>query len=69
MFHKKTILKNFVTFTGKQLCWGLLFIKVADLQASNCIKKGLQQLFSGEYREIYKKIYFEKLEAATRAIL
>ena len=29
-------------FTRKPLCWGLLFIKVAGLQASNCIKKGLQ---------------------------
>ena len=38
MFHKKAILKNFVTFTGKCLCWGFFFIKVAGLQVSNCIK-------------------------------
>ena len=45
VFHKKAILKNFVIFTGKHLCWGLFFIKVAGLQASNCIKKGLQHRY------------------------
>ena len=62
------ILKNFVMFAGKQFCWCLFFLKVAGLQASNCIKKGLQQIhyLSGEYREIYKNIYFEELEEATR---
>ena len=41
--HIKSILKNFVTLIGKKhLSWGLFFIKVAGLQASNCIKKGLQ---------------------------
>ena len=28
VFHKKAILKNFVIFTGKHLCWGLFFTKV-----------------------------------------
>ena len=42
--HKKSILKNFVIFTGKH-CWGLFFIKVTGLQASNCIKKGLNTYF------------------------
>ena len=45
VFHKKGILKNFVIFTGKQLCWGLFFIKIASLQASNSIKKGLQHRY------------------------
>ena len=28
MFLKRGSLKNFAIFTGKQLCWGLLFIKM-----------------------------------------
>ena len=45
MFYKKAILKNFVIFTGEHLYWGLFLIKVAGLQASKCIKKGLQRKY------------------------
>ena len=45
VFYKIAILKNFVIFTGKLLCWGLFFINVAGLQACNCIKKGLQHRY------------------------
>ena len=31
LFYKKNVLKNFAKFTGKQLCQGLLFNKVAGL--------------------------------------
>ena len=31
-------------------------------------KGTLSQIFSGEYREIYKNIYFEELEAAMRGV-
>ena len=41
-FLQKAVLKNLMIFTGKQLWWGLFFIKVADLQAYNFIKKKLQ---------------------------
>ena len=62
MFYKTAFLKNFVIFTGKHWCWGLFFIKVVGVQASNCIKKGLQHIFSGEYRENNKNFYSEELE-------
>ena len=45
MLYKTAILKNFVIFTGKRLCWGLFFIKVVGLQGTNCIKKGLQHRY------------------------
>ena len=45
LFYKTAILRNFVIFTAKHLCWGLFFIKVAGFQASNCIKKGLQHRY------------------------
>ena len=71
MFHKKAILKKFVMFKGKHLCRGLFFIKVAGLQASICIEKGASaQMFSCEYREIYKNTYFvEHLRTAASAFL
>ena len=60
VFHKKAILKK-LDIQKKTLVLGLFFIKVAGLQASNCIKKGAStQIFSGEYQEIYKNTYFEE---------
>ena len=46
---KKGVLENFAKFTGKQLCWSLLVIK---LQAS--------QVFCCEFCDIFKKTYFEE---------
>ena len=45
---KKAVLKNFLMFTGKHLCWSLFSDKVAGLQAS-C-----------EYWKIFKNIYCEE---------
>ena len=42
---KKAILKHFVIFTGKYLCWGLFFNKVAGHEACNFIKKRLQHRY------------------------
>ena len=40
---KNTVLKNFATFTEKDLCWSLFLLKFAVLpQACNFIKKRLQ---------------------------
>ena len=51
-FYKKGVLRNFVKFTGKQLCQGLYlnFIK----------KETLAQLFSCEYCEISKNTFFHR---------
>ena len=42
---KKAILKHFVIFTGKHLCRGLFFNKVAGHQLCNFIKKRLQHRY------------------------
>ena len=42
MFHKKAVLKNFIIFTGRQLCWDLFFNKNAGLQGPSFIKKRLE---------------------------
>ena len=46
-FMKKTVLKNFATFTGK-------------LQACNFIKQTPTLVFFSEYCEIFKNTYFEE---------
>ena len=42
---KKAIFKHFVIFTGKHLCWGLFFNKVAGFQACNFVKRRLQHKY------------------------
>ena len=71
MFHRKANLKKIVILKGKHLSRDLFFLKVAGLQVSSCIKKGgSTQIFSCEYREIYKNTYFEEhLQTAASAFL
>ena len=37
MLHKKAVLKNFLVFIGKHLCWSIFLNKVAGLQANACV--------------------------------
>ena len=50
-FCKKAVLKNFVKFIEKHLCWSLLFSKVAGLTSPI-------RVFLCEFCEIFKKTYF-----------
>ena len=54
MFCEKDVLRNFVKFTGKYLCQGLFFNKVAGLIK----KEALAQVFSCEFCEIFKNTFF-----------
>ena len=59
----KGVLRNFVKFTGNQLCLILFFNKVAGLRtkACNSIKKeSLTQMFSREFREISQSAFFHR---------
>ena len=58
MYCKICVLKNFVKFTGKQLCQSLLFNKVAGLRPVTLLKKRLWQMFSCEFREIFRNTFF-----------
>ena len=58
MFCKICVLKNFVKFTGKQLCQSLLFNKVAGLRPVTLLKKRLWQMFSCEFREVFRNTFF-----------
>ena len=42
---KKAILKHFVIFTGKHLCWGIFINKVSGHQAYNFIKETPTDIF------------------------
>ena len=53
MFHKKAILKNCATFTGKHLCWSLSLIKLQPFRTAT-------KVYYCEYCEIFKDTYFEK---------
>ena len=57
VFCEKVVLRNFAKFTGKHLCQGFIFNKVAG--ACNFIKKkALAQMFSCEFCEISKNTFF-----------
>ena len=64
VFCKKSVLKNFAKFTGKQLCQSLFFNKVAG-QACNFVKKEtLVQVFSCEFCEIFRNTFFYRTPLA-----
>ena len=55
----ENVLKNFTKFTGEHLCQRLLFNKVAGLGPATLLKKKtLTQMFSCEFCEIFKSIFF-----------
>ena len=58
--YTKDALKNFVIFTGKQLCWSLILTKLQACRPAILLKKRLTQVFSCEYYEIVKNAYFEE---------
>ena len=63
MFCEKGVIRNFIKFTGKQLCQSLFSNKVAGLRpkACNFIKREtLAQVFSCEFCEISKKTFFQR---------
>ena len=52
------VLKNFVKFTGKKLCQSPFLNKVAGLRPVTLLKKRLWQMFSCEFREIFRNTFF-----------
>ena len=61
MFGKKSVLKNFIKFTGKHLCQSLFLIKFIK----NFIKKEvLAHVFFCEFYEIFKNTFFYRTHLA-----
>ena len=69
VFYSKEILKNFVKFIGKHLCWSLLFHKVTSSEAvtwrcsvkkaCNLFKKEtMAQVFFCEFCKIFKNTFY-----------
>ena len=68
VFYKKGVVKNFTKFAEKHRFQNLFFNKVASLRPSTLLKKeALAQVFSCEFCEIFKKIFFAKHLQATAA--
>ena len=64
---RKGVLRNFAKFTGKHLCQSFFFNKVAGLKP-NIKKETLAQVFSGEFCEISKNIFFTEHLFATASV-
>ena len=56
--YKKSGLKNFAKFTGKHLCQRLFLIKLQGSDLQLYLKKALAQVFSCEFCEIFKNIFY-----------
>ena len=68
MFRKKTVLKTFTKFPGKQLCRSLFFNEVASwkLKACSFIKNDAPgQAFSYDFCDTFKNAYFETFQTTT----
>ena len=59
MFFQIDVLKNFANFTRKQLCWSLLFNKVAGLRLATSLKKRLKhRCFPVKFAKFLKTTFF-----------
>ena len=58
----QTLLKKYVKFTGRHLCWSVFFNKVAGIQSPvfNFLieKETPAQVFSSKFFEVFKNIFF-----------
>ena len=55
LFFKIRVLKNFVNFTGKHLCWSLFLSLSVGV---SLLKETPTQVFFSEIYEIFKNIFF-----------
>ena len=58
MFYKIVAFKSFVKFTGKYSNWSLLLMKFKTLMVATLLKTTAEQVFSCEFRQIFKKNFF-----------
>ena len=57
---KKDVLKNFVIFPGKHLCWSLLLTKLLALKPATLLKSDFNTGVFCEYCKFFKNIHFEE---------
>ena len=68
MFCKKGVLRNFEKFTGKHLCQKLFLIKLTE-SCSFIKKESLAHVFSCEFCEISKNIFFYRTHPVAASVL
>ena len=59
-FVKKRVLKNFINFKGKHLCWSFFLIKLQTLRCTTLSKRNSNTSVSCEICEIFKNTYFKE---------
>ena len=70
VFCKKVVLKNLTVFTGKHQFSILSLNKVLSLQVASLGTKMIAQMFSSEFRKIFKNTYFvEHLQTTISVVL
>ena len=55
MFFKISALKN---FTGKQICWNLVLLKLQTFRRASLIKRVFKKVLTCEIYEIFNKTFF-----------
>ena len=57
-------------YSQENPCVGVSFLlKLRAFKPQTVLKRNFNTIFSGEYQDIYKNIYFGELETATRGVL
>ena len=59
-FFKVAFIKNFAIFTGKHLCWSLVFNNVAGLRPTTSLKTRLQQVFPVSIAKFLRTAFFKE---------
>ena len=57
---QKAIFKHLAILTGKHLYWSLFLIKLQTFRLATLLRRDPTQVFSCEYYQIFKKLYFEE---------
>ena len=58
MFFKIDVLKNFVNFTGKHLCWKFGFNKIAGIRPATLLKDTPTRVFFCKICKILKYLFY-----------
>ena len=69
MFFKIGAFRNFAHFTGKQLCWSLLFIKLLAWRPATLLKRDSNKVFSCEIYENFKNTVFYRTPPVAACVI
>ena len=65
---KISVLKNCATFTGKQLCWSVILVKLQTWRPATLLKESPTQAFCSEFCENIKNSFFNRTPSVAASI-